>query len=276
MFSDNVGALRSGEPHGNSRLTIGEFARRAQLSVKALRLYERLGVLVPGCLVTTLRLRELIDEYGRLCWLEGMTPQRRGQRFNEFIAELLRCWGVDRVDANVRGVGEIDVVFAVDGVRFILDAKWEQGAVSIDPIAKLLRRITQRLAGTRGAFLSMSGYTTDALDDLNRGQQPDTFLLDRTHLEAMLSGLYSPGDLFARLLDRASYHGEVYTPSRTSWCRTTGRCRRLWYSAHQLVRVSRSTSAYHPEHTLRLCCTVSRRGTRVVTVWPSLSTDGCC
>ena len=42
-------------------------------------------------LPTTRRLRGLIDEYGRMRRLEGMTPQQRGQRFNEFIAELLRC-----------------------------------------------------------------------------------------------------------------------------------------------------------------------------------------
>ena len=62
-----------------------------------------------------------------------MTPQQRGQRLNEFIAELLRCWGLDRVDANVRSVGEIDVTFAVNGMRFILEAKWEQGPVTTAP-----------------------------------------------------------------------------------------------------------------------------------------------
>lgn len=161
-------------------------------------------------LPTTLQLRALIDEYGRMRRLENMTPQRRGQRLNDFVAELLRCWGLDRVQANVRSVGEIDVAFAIDGTRFVLEAKWEQGPVSFDPIAKLSRRITQRLAGTRGVFLSMSGYTDEALADMLRGQQPDILLLDRTHLEAMLSGLLSPHDLFTELMDRASYRGDVY------------------------------------------------------------------
>jgi Holliday junction resolvase-like predicted endonuclease len=163
-------------------------------------------------LPTTLRLRELIDEYGRMRRLEGMTPQQRGQRFNEFIAELLRCWGLDRVDANVRSVGEIDVTFAVNGTRFILEAKWEQGPVDYGPMAKLRGRITQRLAGTRGVLLSMSGYSDEALEGIVRGQQPDMLLLDRTHLEAMLSGLRSPADLFTELMDRASYCGEVQVP----------------------------------------------------------------
>ena len=163
-------------------------------------------------LPTTLRLRELIDEYGRMRRLEGMTPQQRGQRLNEFIAELLRCWGLDRVDANVRSVGEIDVTFAVNGTRFILEAKWEQGPVDYGPMAKLRGRITQRLAGTRGVLLSMSGYSDEALEGIVRGQQPDMLLLDRTHLEAMLSGLRSPADLFTELMDRASYRGEVQVP----------------------------------------------------------------
>jgi len=58
----------------------------------------------------------------------------------------------------------------------------------------------------------MSGYTAEAIGDMLRGQQPDIQLLDRSHLEAMLSGLFSPADLFTGLLDRASYRGEVQVP----------------------------------------------------------------
>jgi hypothetical protein len=160
----------------------------------------------------TLELRKLIDEYSRMRRLDGMSPQQRGQRFNEFIADLLRCWGLERVEADVRSLGEIDVTFAVDGTRFILEAKWEHSAIDFGPIAKLSGRIRQRLTGTRGVFLSMSGYTPDAVSDMRQGQQPDMLLLDRTHLEAMLSGLFSPIDLFTELVDRASYRGQVQVP----------------------------------------------------------------
>ena len=56
----------------------------------------------------------------------------------------------------------------------------------------------------------MSGYSPEVLEDIYRGQPSDTLLLDRTHLEAMLSGLLSPSDLFTELVDRASYRGDVY------------------------------------------------------------------
>jgi hypothetical protein len=50
-------------------------------------------------------------------------------------------------------------------------------------MAKLRGRITQRLAGTRGVLLSMSGYSDEALEGIVR---------------AMLSGLRSPADLPGR------------------------------------------------------------------------------
>jgi Restriction endonuclease len=159
-------------------------------------------------LPAALRLRNLIDEYGRMDRLEEMTPQVRGQRFNHFVGELLSCWGLERVQPDVRGTGEIDVTFAVESTRFILEAKWEQRPVDFGPIAKLRGRIAQRLAGVTGVFLSMTGYTREALSDMLRGQQPDMILLDRSHLEAVLSGLLSPNDLLTELVDQASYRGD--------------------------------------------------------------------
>jgi Holliday junction resolvase-like predicted endonuclease len=167
-------------------------------------------------LQAALRLRELINEFGRMRRLEGLTPQVRGQRFNDLIAELLRNWGLERVQSNVRSVGEIDVAFACDGTRFVLEAKWEKEPVSFEPIAKLSRRIAQRFIGTRGVFLSMSGYTDEAQADMLRGQQPDLLLLDQTHFEAMLSGLLSPKDLFTELIDGAAYRGDVYVPLKNT------------------------------------------------------------
>lgn len=157
-------------------------------------------------------LPDVIDEYGRMRRLEGFTAQSRGQQFNGLIADMLRCWGVERVDDSVRSVGEIDVTFVVDGMRFILEAKWENTPADFGALSKHRGRIDQRFTGTHGVFVSMSGYTPEAVEDLLRGHRPDMLLLDLSHLEAMLSGLLSPQKLFAALLDRASFRSEIYTP----------------------------------------------------------------
>jgi hypothetical protein len=157
------------------------------------------------------RLRGVIDEYGRMRRMDGYTAQSRGRRFNEVIAEMLRCWGLD-ADVSVRSAGEIDVAFAVGGVRYVLEAKWEQAKTDTGHIAKLQKRVRQRLVGTYGIFLSMAGYSRDALTDVAHGERLELLLLDAGHFEAMLSGLVPPQEMLSLVQDRASFRGEAYTP----------------------------------------------------------------
>jgi hypothetical protein len=157
------------------------------------------------------RLWQLMEEYERLCRLEGHSPQSRGQRLNGLIAEALTCLGIDAT-ANVRSPGETDVVFTADGVRFVLEAKWEQDRANTGQIAKLQRRVQQRIIATYGVFLSMSGYSREALADVKDGQRLEVLLLDRLHWEAMLSGLIPPDELLTLVRDRAAYQGIPYAP----------------------------------------------------------------
>ena len=156
-------------------------------------------------------LKRLIDEYGRLQRLEGYTPQSRGQRFNGLIAEFLQCHGID-ARPNHQSAGEIDVVFTVDGVNYVLEAKWLSPKVDTGDIAKLQKRVRQRLAGTCGVLLSMSGYSPDALQDVKDGERLEIILLDRAHWEAMLSDQVPPARMFALARSRAAFRGDAYSP----------------------------------------------------------------
>lgn len=147
--------------------------------------------------------RELIREYGELRSLKGHTPQSRGQRFNELIVELLRCWGIEATP-NVRTTGEVDVVFANSGVRFVLETKWQKTKAGTGNIAKLQKRVRQRIAGTCGIFLSMSGYSAEALADVADGERLEVLLLDVSLWEAMLAGLVPPEEMLRPIHDRAA------------------------------------------------------------------------
>lgn len=159
-------------------------------------------------------LQRLIAEYGKLGRLDGHTPQSRGRRFNEVIAGMLRCWGIE-AQVSVRSAGEIDVAFTADGVRYLLEAKWEQVKADTGDIAKLQRRVRQRLAGTVGVFVAMAGYSPDALSEVALGERLEVLLLDRRHFEAMLSGFSPPQELLNLMHDRAAFRGEAYTPLYT-------------------------------------------------------------
>ncbi|MBM0232478.1 restriction endonuclease [Micromonospora sp. STR1_7] len=160
----------------------------------------------------TIRWRRLVAEYSELCQLgAGMTPNARGQRFNGMIAELLTAYGL-RAKSDQRSVGELDVVFSYAGRRFILEAKWERGKTGTGPIAKLQRRVEQRMAGVTGVFLAIKGFTDDAIAEVDKGRRLDVLLLDQSHWEAMLSGFVPPQELFDLATDAASFHGRAYTP----------------------------------------------------------------
>ncbi|MEV0453820.1 DUF4262 domain-containing protein [Catellatospora methionotrophica] len=155
-------------------------------------------------------LMPLVQEYGQLCRLAHMTPAQRGQRFNGLITQTLQAWGIPAIE-SVRSAGEIDVAFGVDGARFVLEAKWEQNKANTGHLAKLQKRLKQRLSGTYGVFLSMAGYSAEALRDLTQGERLEILLLDRHHFEAMLSGLVSPIELLDKVCDHAAYAGRAYT-----------------------------------------------------------------
>ncbi len=155
--------------------------------------------------------RALITEYGQLTKLTGHSPQSRGQRFNGLIAELLECWDIS-ARANKRSKGEIDVGFTLEGVRYVLEAKWEKTKADTGDLAKLHKRVQQRLSGTHGVFLAMAGYTPEAVADLGDGQRLELLLLDRTHWEAMLSGLVPPQELLSLARDHAAFQGDAYAP----------------------------------------------------------------
>lgn len=105
---------------------------------------------------------DLIDEYAQLKSLQDMSAQARGQRFNGLVANLLRAHGIPAETSIRRPHGEVDVVFTLDGVRHVLEAKWEKDKTNPAKIYALRGQVEARLADTRGVFLSMSGYSAEA------------------------------------------------------------------------------------------------------------------
>ncbi len=157
------------------------------------------------------RLTALMEEYEQLDKLSGtcQTPQARGQRFNGMIAEMLQCWGIDaEASTSTLGVGELDVTFASDGQRYLVEAKWETAKTDITPILKLRGRLKQRLRGTVGILFSMAGYTPEVISGIDKGEQLDMLLFGREHFEAMLSGLVPPQELLELALSRAAFAGK--------------------------------------------------------------------
>ncbi|MET9104058.1 restriction endonuclease [Streptomyces antibioticus] len=137
----------------------------------------------------------------------------RGRRFNAFLAEVLRWGGLRDVISDQRGLegrDETDVSFMLGYTPYILEAKWHQAPVDAGARAKIRERLEGRPPGVRPVLVSMSGFTEAVRNwaDFHAG----VVLLDRAHVEAMVSGLISAEDLFYRHLAVTSRRGGSYVP----------------------------------------------------------------
>jgi len=154
-------------------------------------------------------LDECIEEYNVLKRLEGLTEQQRGQKFNALIAKILNAHQIYAL-SDQRNKGEIDVCFRIKDKRFILEAKWEKSSVNIDPIAKLSLRINQRIPNNLGVILSMSGYTEDALQQMNETGRPHILLLEQDIFDTLLHANIDAEVLFDACVDVAAFEGKMH------------------------------------------------------------------
>ncbi|WP_370131416.1 restriction endonuclease [Streptacidiphilus sp. EB103A] len=155
-------------------------------------------------------LRELILRYRRLRTMGGRQAQGRGQEFNTFLRDLLRAWGLE-AHADQRGLrnrDETDVGFSVGRAYYILEAKWTKEPINLDPVAKLYLRLRVRPPNTAAVLVSMAGFTGPVREFTE--YHPEIILLDRTHIEAMLTGLVDPDVLLHLLFSWTSRRGGSY------------------------------------------------------------------
>jgi Holliday junction resolvase-like predicted endonuclease len=158
-------------------------------------------------------LQSLISEYGKMKAFDGYSAQTRGQALNELIAKMFTCWGLE-AESNVRhknGKGETDTITTINSKHYIIEVKWEQKKTDTGDIAKLQKRVRQRIEGTTGIFISIAGYSPEAIADLTDGERLSIICLDETHLEAMLSGFVPPEEMITKLLKKASLEGIAYS-----------------------------------------------------------------
>lgn len=158
-------------------------------------------------------LRELISRYAKISEPDASTDARL-QALSDLLADLLTWWGIDRVETNTQSSGEIMVTFTIASMRFVFHPTWEQVPLDSASVTGFGTEVVPHSTHTRRVLLSMSGYADDAQSGTWRREQTGTLLLDRSHMEAMLSGLLSPYDLIATLLKRAHPRQAVYATVR--------------------------------------------------------------
>jgi hypothetical protein len=157
---------------------------------------------------------EFTEEYKK--WLkppENATAAWYRQRGFAFERILNSCLSNEDMDprSSYKTEGEqIDGSFFLDGSVFLLEAKWHKDELAASAIYQFKGKVDGKLAGTIGVFISMSGYSKDAVDSLTLGKSLNIILFGKEDIDAAIIGSSGFKKILKSKLRIAAEEGVVY------------------------------------------------------------------
>ncbi|MEU8175136.1 restriction endonuclease [Microbispora hainanensis] len=104
--------------------------------------------------------------------------QRRGNQFEQMLYMMFEAAGMEP-RTRYRPTGEeIDGSFLHRGRPMLLEAKWTSEPVPASTLYQFRGKVDGKLMGTLGLFISMAGYSSDAVDALVAGKTLNLILFD--------------------------------------------------------------------------------------------------
>lgn len=94
-----------------------------------------------------------------------------------------------RIEPSYKAKGEqIDGSFYLDGTFILLEAKWHADPIPASTLYQFKGKVDGKLVGTLGVFISMSGYSEDAVDALTAGKSLNLILFNKEDIDAAIVG----------------------------------------------------------------------------------------
>ena len=140
--------------------------------------------------------------------------RRRGRSFERVLIELLKDGDLEP-RLQYRPLGEeIDGSFVLGSRVFLLEAKWHKESTPASSLYMFKGKVDGKLVGTVGIFISMSGYSTDAVDALTAGKNLNLILFDRDDIDICMEKSLGFQTVLFHKLRLAAEQGLVYAPSK--------------------------------------------------------------
>lgn len=138
--------------------------------------------------------------------------RRRGYRLEAILNSMLEESGLDpRTRFRPRGE-ELDGSFMHGERPMLLEAKWTQAPQQASSLYQFKGKIDGKLIGTIGLFISMGGYSNDAVPALIAGKSINLILMDRDDMVAIADDKVSFKQALAFKLRAAAEEGTPYVP----------------------------------------------------------------
>ncbi len=140
--------------------------------------------------------------------------QSRGYQFERVLWALLTADNLDPRTGYKTSGEQIDGSFFLDGSVFLLEAKWHTDEAPASTLYQFKGKVDGKLIGTLGVFISMSGYSRDAVDALTLGKSLNLILFDKQDIDTAIEGDLGFKKILRDKLRKAAEEGIVYYPTK--------------------------------------------------------------
>lgn len=156
--------------------------------------------------------RQLVRLNERFSGLVSSTDaQGRGYELEKLLKDIFDLFELDP-RASFRCEGEqIDGAFTFDSTDYVVESKWTKEQIGIEQLDAFNGKIGRRLDNTLGLYVSINGYSTDAVKRFSGGRSV-MILIDGSHVMAILEGRIDLFNLLLRVRRFAAETGQIYVP----------------------------------------------------------------
>jgi hypothetical protein len=141
---------------------------------------------------------------------DAADPHQRGRDFEGFINELFALYDLEPRAAYVLEHEQIDGAFSFDTDHYVLEAKWWKEAIGRRELDVFKSNIERKGKNTLGLYVSMSGFTSDALAVYSLSTPFIT--MDGLDFMAVLERRIRLDELLTRKRKHASQTGHCFLP----------------------------------------------------------------
>jgi hypothetical protein len=148
--------------------------------------------------------------------LEVLLPkigtQKAGYEFEGWFYDLLDFSEIQNRKPYKTNGRQIDGSLTIEGTTYLVELKFTKDQSSAPDVDSLKAKVNKMADNTMGIMVSMSGYSSVAINDAS-GNKSTLIILDASHLYLFLSGVMNFKDIITRVRRHASQTGDAYLPT---------------------------------------------------------------
>jgi len=138
--------------------------------------------------------------------------QQRGYELQIVLADLFALEELAPSD-SFRVVGEeIDGSFEFEGNTYLLEARWRARPATASDLYAFQEKVERKSRWTRGVFLSVNGFSKDAVEAFSKGKASSILGMDGRDLAVILEGVYSLREALRTKLRALGKLGAFFRP----------------------------------------------------------------